>query len=514
MFLLGSFNPPQPSHILVQEIIGKAPQSFLDGDDAYRNSRFKLIPYICKDLFPSGIMVFLMQSVGKKAYLVGQALEMLYIRGKNYQEIDIDVGSSTVARGVPSLLLGYLNNLVVEMAFLVQDHRVVSQKKVCSICGHRIPVGLDKTSIQVSAFPSAVLPEFLYLGSYDNASRLELLKTQGISRILNTVPSCQNLYKNSFTYHCLPDDKTLPFDEAIQFLGLLQRLEHPVKADGSLSLMVIGDWGRKGTYNQSQVATQMGRVAAKLNIDFVISTGDNFYDDGLTVLGNHDYRGDVEAQLNPILRKIDPRWICQRSFIVDTGKYFFKPKDHKYDWRGVLPREKYLSKLLKDLEIALKDSTAKWKIVVGHHPIRSIGHHGDTKELIRQLLPILEDVRCWAMQYELQWVVIKMLIMNLMLCDVLIQDSKIEQCEKDKERVLVHCMSGKSRSLAIVIAYLMKSKVWRLVHSYQWVKERRPSVELTQAACMTWELAESGDSFITSIINGADLVPTIHWGRV
>ncbi|KAG4982875.1 hypothetical protein JHK87_027624 [Glycine soja] len=470
MFLLGSFNPPQPSHILVQEIIGKAPQSFLDGDDAYRNSRFKLIPYICKDLFPSGIMVFLMQSVGKKAYLVGQALEMLYIRGKNYQEIDIDVGSSTVARGVPSLLLGYLNNLVVEMAFL--DHRVVSQKKVCSICGHRIPVGLDKTSIQVSAFPSAVLPEFLYLGSYDNASRLELLKTQGISRILNTVPSCQNLYKNSFTYHCLPDDKTLPFDEAIQFLvlGLLQRLEHPVKADGSLSLMVIGDWGRKGTYNQSQVATQMGRVAAKLNIDFVISTGDNFYDDGLTVLGNHDYRGDVEAQLNPILRKIDPRWICQRSFIVDTGK---------------------------DLEIALKDSTAKWKIVVGHHPIRSIGHHGDTKELIRQLLPILE-----------------MLIMNLMLCDVLIQDSKIEQCEKDKERVLVHCMSGKSRSLAIVIAYLMKSKVWRLVHSYQWVKERRPSVELTQAACMTWELAESGDSFITSIINGADLVPTIHWGRV
>lgn len=57
--------------------------------------------------------------------------------------------------------------------------------EVCSICGHRIPVGSEKTSIQVSAFPSVVLPEFLYLGSYDNASRSELLKTQGISRILN-----------------------------------------------------------------------------------------------------------------------------------------------------------------------------------------------------------------------------------------------------------------------------------------------------------------------------------------
>jgi hypothetical protein len=36
---------------------------------------------------------------------------------------------------------------------------------------------------------------------------------------LQTVPACQNLYKNSFTYHCLQDDKILQFDDAIQFLG-------------------------------------------------------------------------------------------------------------------------------------------------------------------------------------------------------------------------------------------------------------------------------------------------------
>ncbi|KAF5949965.1 hypothetical protein HYC85_011958 [Camellia sinensis] len=90
--------------------------------------------------------------------------------------------------------------------------------EVCGICGHRMPAVSEKTSLQVSAFPSEILPEFLYLGSYDNASRSELLKTQGISRVLNTVPSCQNLYKNSFTYHCLQDDKSLQFDDAIQFL--------------------------------------------------------------------------------------------------------------------------------------------------------------------------------------------------------------------------------------------------------------------------------------------------------
>ncbi|THG21408.1 hypothetical protein TEA_008504 [Camellia sinensis var. sinensis] len=56
-----------------------------------------------------------------------------------------------------------------------------------------------------------------------------------------------------------------------------------------------------------------------------------------------------------------------------------------------------------------------------------------------------------------------------------------KQCERDRARVLVHCMSGKSRSPGIVIAYLMKSKGWRLAQSYQWVKDRRPPVELTQA---------------------------------
>lgn len=58
--------------------------------------------------------------------------------------------------------------------------------EVCGVCGHRMPVVSDTNlPFQVSAFPSEILQEFLYLGSYDNASRSELLKTQGISRVLN-----------------------------------------------------------------------------------------------------------------------------------------------------------------------------------------------------------------------------------------------------------------------------------------------------------------------------------------
>lgn len=218
------------------------------------------------------------------------------------------------------------------------------------------------------------------------------------------------------------------------------------QADGSLNILVVGDWGRKGLYNQSQVAYQMGRIAEDLDVDFIISTGDNFYEDGLTgvsdpaflqsfsqmytakslqkpwyaVLGNHDYRGDVLAQLDPVLKEIDSRWLCQRSFtlkynlstlpfssandlecpstaelyFVDTSpfvdKYWKIPNEDTYDWRGVVPRDTYLRQQLQDLETGLRSSNATWKLVIGHHTLRSVGDHGDTEELVQQLLPILE----------------------------------------------------------------------------------------------------------------------------
>jgi tartrate-resistant acid phosphatase type 5 len=38
----------------------------------------------------------------------------------------------------------------------------------------------------------------------------------------------------------------------------LPRIQHAsAKNDGSLSLLVVGDWGRKGTHNQSRVADQV-----------------------------------------------------------------------------------------------------------------------------------------------------------------------------------------------------------------------------------------------------------------
>nr|ABW82639.1 purple acid phosphatase 17 PM [Brassica napus]ABW82641.1 purple acid phosphatase 17 PM [Brassica napus] len=39
--------------------------------------------------------------------------------------------------------------------------------------------------------------------------------------------------------------------------GELQRFIEPAKSDGSVSFITIGDWGRRGDFNQSKVAHQV-----------------------------------------------------------------------------------------------------------------------------------------------------------------------------------------------------------------------------------------------------------------
>lgn len=36
-----------------------------------------------------------------------------------------------------------------------------------------------------------------------------------------------------------------------------EKFDHPIKVNGNLRFLVVGDWGRKGHYNQSVVALQV-----------------------------------------------------------------------------------------------------------------------------------------------------------------------------------------------------------------------------------------------------------------
>ncbi|GLU05317.1 hypothetical protein SLE2022_224210 [Rubroshorea leprosula] len=111
----GSTHYSMVFYFVTKELVpGSLLQHFVDGDDEFRNSRLKLIPSV-----PKGSWI-VRQSVGSTPCLLGKAVDCNYIRSPKYLEIDVDIGSSTVANGVLGLVIGVITTLVVDMAFLVQ----------------------------------------------------------------------------------------------------------------------------------------------------------------------------------------------------------------------------------------------------------------------------------------------------------------------------------------------------------------------------------------------------------
>ncbi|KAK6151642.1 hypothetical protein DH2020_014277 [Rehmannia glutinosa] len=113
--------PAKPNYSLVlyyaadrpvnkKSLLGK----FIDGTDMFRDSRFKLIPSIAEGYW------MVKRAVGTKACLLGKAVTCNYLRQDNFLEIDVDIGSSSVARGVISLVLGYVTSIVVDLAIVIE----------------------------------------------------------------------------------------------------------------------------------------------------------------------------------------------------------------------------------------------------------------------------------------------------------------------------------------------------------------------------------------------------------
>ncbi|KAJ6673348.1 ENHANCED DISEASE RESISTANCE-RELATED [Salix viminalis] len=113
--------PSKPNYSLVlyyaadrpinkSSLLGK----FVDGTDLFRDSRFKLIPSIIEGYW------MVKRAVGTKACLLGKAVTCKYLRQDNFLEIAVDIGSSSVARGVIGLVLGYVTSIVVDLAILIE----------------------------------------------------------------------------------------------------------------------------------------------------------------------------------------------------------------------------------------------------------------------------------------------------------------------------------------------------------------------------------------------------------
>jgi predicted MPP superfamily phosphohydrolase len=196
-------------------------------------------------------------------------------------------------------------------------------------------------------------------------------------------------------------------------------------SNDNLKFIVIGDWGEKGNFYQRPVASAIEKITQTEKIDFILTTGDNFYPDGVSnlqdphfqesfeniyssskkipwyiTLGNHDYMGNIQSLID--YSEKNPFWVLPNTYyafdkkISRTNKILFLVTDtnefiHFLDfyYRSYMRKEKGVVQL-NWIDTNLKDNTYQWKIVIGHHPIYSAGHHGDTSSLHGKFLDNLE----------------------------------------------------------------------------------------------------------------------------
>jgi tartrate-resistant acid phosphatase type 5 len=200
----------------------------------------------------------------------------------------------------------------------------------------------------------------------------------------------------------------------------------------TLNFVLIGDWGRDGHDDQRDVAVQMGKTAAAIGSQYTVSVGDNFYENGVTavndpqwqdsfeqiytapalqspwkiILGNHDYRGNVQAQID--YSNTSHRWRLPARYYSETAALpdgavaaFYYLDTSPFIKQYYAPNSRVMVKgqdttaQLDWLDAQLAASKAAWNIVIGHHPIYtalddSDGYVHDQPDLSARLNPILQ----------------------------------------------------------------------------------------------------------------------------
>jgi hypothetical protein len=198
-----------------------------------------------------------------------------------------------------------------------------------------------------------------------------------------------------------------------------------------LNFCIIGDWGRHGQFYQKKVAYQLGNAVVGTDASFIVSTGDNFYPEGVqsvqdpswetsfenvynhhstyidwyVVLGNHDYGSNPQAEVD--YTAISARWnmpsryySIHKTFGDDSsntvGLFFLdsSPLNGSYYKKNEKISENVQkadsTRQLNWLKSELLKSKDKWKIVIAHHPIYSAGkRYGKTIEMENAIRDIL-----------------------------------------------------------------------------------------------------------------------------
>lgn len=184
----------------------------------------------------------------------------------------------------------------------------------------------------------------------------------------------------------------------------------------SLQVLVLGDWGTGGE-GQQEVADAAAVTHAQSPPAFVLTVGDNFYPEGVSgpgdplwrshfeeiysgpfwegltffpTLGNHDYMGSIEGQLQYSL--LSDRWEISAPYytiqeeLPGGGEVLFLALDTNPFADG--GREKETQFTWADS--ILDEATQDWILAYGHHPVATGGWHGPDGSVQDGILPLLE----------------------------------------------------------------------------------------------------------------------------
>jgi hypothetical protein len=197
----------------------------------------------------------------------------------------------------------------------------------------------------------------------------------------------------------------------------------------AFNFFLIGDWGWNGYGNQTDVANQMAKTAIQADPEFIISVGDNFQVKGVQsvndplwmtsfeniyktpglltdwypVLGNHDYKGNPDAEVK--YSEISRRWrmparyytivkkvndsISARFIFTDTPPMV--DQYYKEDEYSKTVATEDTAKEMVWLRDVLANAKEQWIFVIGHHPVFSASpKHGNTPELIKKFKPLFD----------------------------------------------------------------------------------------------------------------------------
>lgn len=199
---------------------------------------------------------------------------------------------------------------------------------------------------------------------------------------------------------------------------------------------VLGDWGwadpelerqyslvKQNADLQRAVAQAMAAQATKEPITAVLTTGDNFYPNGVesandprwthsfeqvyaakslqvpwvASLGNHDHDSTAQAEID-YAAKSKGRWVMPARYyahhfpaqdirVIVLDACSLSPMWNRRYFSAEGEKETAAQWAWAEAELA---KPARWKVVVGHLPVRDHGFHATEPEYTRRLSPLLE----------------------------------------------------------------------------------------------------------------------------